>query len=366
MPFEQAIWRIDNRLTRLSTSAIAKEVDLERFVEEDVSILNPGWLIIGRQVSSDVGPIDLLAMDRTGALILIELKRHQTTRDVTAQALDYASWAEKLTSDEIAGIYSRYCEKYLDGRRTTLDDAFRGRFDTSIPAEEINHTLQIVIVASELDARTERIVRYLSGRGIDINVLCFQIFADGASSFLSRVWLLDAVEIEEQVTRNRSENLSEWNGEYYVSFGLGEGENRNWDEARKYGFISAGGGRWYSATLQLLTPGSRIWVNIPGHGYVGVGEVIGACQRASEFQISEDGSLKYILDVSKSSETLSTHADNSDLSEYYVPIKWIKTVPLEQAIREVGFFGNQNSVCKPRAAKWVHTVERLKKLFDVK
>src|SRR5262249_50177288 len=48
-----------------------------------------------------------------------------------------------------------------------------------------------------------------------------------------------------------------WNGEFYVSFG----GDREWEEARRYGFISAGGGAWYSQTLELLEPGGRIWVN---------------------------------------------------------------------------------------------------------
>jgi len=31
-----------------------------------------------------------------------------------------------------------------------------------------------------------------------------------------------------------------------------------------------------------------------------------------------------------------------------------------------GFFGNQNSVAKPKAKKWVHTVERLKSRFGIR
>jgi len=38
-------------------------------------------------------------------------------------------------------------------------------------------------------------------------------------------------------------------------------------------------------------------------------------------------------------------------------------LPEAQAINETGFFGNQNSVCKPATPKWRHTVERLKKHF---
>ena len=367
MPLEQAIWKIGDQLTRLSPSAIAREIDLESHIDADASILSSGWLIIGRQVPSDVGPIDLLAIDQSGSLIVIELKKQQTTRDITAQALDYAAWVETLTSDQIAGIYKRYCEKYRpQDSQLTLDDAFKRRFGVMLPAEDLNLTHRIVLVASELDARTERIVRYLAGRGIEMNVLFFQVFADGTQQFLSRVWMLDELEVEEQAARSRSENLGEWNGEYYVSFGLYDEESRNWEDAVKYGFISAGGGRWYNATLEYLTPGARIWVNVPGTGYVGVGEVTGTSKRASEFTVTrEDGTSANIMDVSKNGAVLRRTSEDPDKSEYFVPVRWIKTVPLAKAIHEVGFFGNQHSVCKPRTSKWVHTVERLKQLFGV-
>jgi hypothetical protein len=44
-------------------------------------------------------------------------------------------------------------------------------------------------------------------------------------------------------------------------------------------------------------------------------------------------------------------------------VRWIQTVPLSEAFQEIGLFGNQNTVCKPTAAKWRSTVERLKKHF---
>ena len=55
----------------------------------------------------------------------------------------------------------------------------------------------------------------------------------------------------------------------------------------------------------------------------------------------------------------------SEEQEYYVKVDWIKTVPLDNAIKEKGFFGNQNSVAKPKAKKWIHTIERLKKRFEI-
>ena len=40
-----------------------------------------------------------------------------------------------------------------------------------------------------------------------------------------------------------------------------------------------------------------------------------------------------------------------------------KLAQLGHAFNEVGLFGNQNTVCQPRATKWRHTVERLKGVF---
>lgn len=46
-------------------------------------------------------------------------------------------------------------------------------------------------------------------------------------------------------------------------------------------------------------------------------------------------------------------------------MEWIKTVPLAHAINESGFFGNQNSVAKPRAESWFKTLTRLKQRFGI-
>ena len=42
------------------------------------------------------------------------------------------------------------------------------------------------------------------------------------------------------------------------------------------------------------------------------------------------------------------------------------SIPLRrQAFSEVGLFGNQNTVCKPTAPKWSHTVNRLKQMWPL-
>lgn len=57
----------------------------------------------------------------------------------------------------------------------------------------------------------------------------------------------------------------------------------------QYGFISAGGGTWFTNTLKLLKPGGRIWVKVPGAGFVGVGRVKGFSTPLTEFSINVGG-----------------------------------------------------------------------------
>jgi RecB family endonuclease NucS len=55
-------------------------------------ILSDQWMIIGRQEDTGFGGrIDLLGIAPDGTLILIELKRGRTPREVVAQAIDYAT-----------------------------------------------------------------------------------------------------------------------------------------------------------------------------------------------------------------------------------------------------------------------------------
>ncbi|WP_374972755.1 endonuclease NucS domain-containing protein [Spongiibacter marinus] len=360
MAIEQGIWRIDGVESaapqRLSTAKLDDENQLEALIVQDVSIINADWLLVGRQVRTSFDKrIDLLALDANGSVIIIELKRDKTPRDVVAQAIDYASWVDALDDAQLVDCYLGFAEKH-GLPESSLDVAFESKFGIPLADVTLNDSHQMVIVASELDASTERIITYLNDRhGVGINAVFFSAFIDGDKRYLSRAWMIDPQETQ-QITSGRGAR-EPWNGEFYVSFG--EGERRNWEDARRYGFISAGGGSWYSNTLSMLAEGDRVWVNIPKTGYVGVGVVMGERKRLDEFLVEGKSLLEH--------ETISdyNHLENQpdEKAEYFVPVRWVHTVPVIHACSETGFFGNQNSVCKPTTPKWRHTIGRLQQLW---
>lgn len=361
MPIEHSIWKINKTPSPLPVYTLDNEDELEEMLFKDLSILNDQWLLIGRQVQTSFNKyVDLLALDASGSLIIIELKKKRTARETVAQAIDYASWIETIDTSTIAEIYEKFCSKYLNSDMN-LNSAFLKKFGSNLDEDDLNSSHQIVIVASELDSSTERIVQYLSNSEVPINIVFFQTFRDGENKYLSRAWLIDPAETQKQATI--PQKAGPWNGEFYVSFGVGE--NRNWEDARKFDFICAGGGKWYSNTLNMLQKGDRIWANVPKVGYVGVGVVAAPAVKIDEFYVQTEKDKTPFLEAPINANYHQQWKDNDDKSEYFVKVNWIKTVPLEKAISEVGFFGNQNSVCKPTTPKWNHTVERLQKIFEM-
>jgi hypothetical protein len=358
MPIRTALWKINSQPTQLAEAVLPSEKLLEDMIVAQPLLLSDAWMLIGRQERTGQGGIiDLLAIAPDCSLVLIELKRDRTPRDVVAQALDYASWVEALQADDIAAIYRRF------KAGQSLSDDFKARFGQLLDEDTLNQSHQIVIVAAQLDDSTERIVAYLNKRDIAINVLCFQVFANGADQLLSRAWLLDPVHTQVNVTPPADGPAEPWNGEFYVSFG--DAQSRSWTEALQYGFVSAGGGAWYSRTLQLLNIGDRVWVNVPRTGYVGVGRVTGRAQQAADFKLTTAAGEADALDVLKLGNYHRDLVTDPERCEWFVPVQWLQAVPLDKAVQEIGFFGNQNTVCKPTTPKWRSTVDRLKVRFGV-
>lgn len=346
MPIGVGIWRINDTVKKISFSPIETESKLESVLDRDISVLDPALMVVGRQVLTAFGKlVDLLAIDAQGDLTIVELKKNKTPREVVAQILDYASWAQSLTYEQITAIYS---DKH-PGQR--FEQAFSERFGLEELPESLNENHRLVVVASELDDSTERIIDYLSlNFGVPINAVIFRYFKESENEYLARTWLIDPNQVEAQASKAASAkggNREPWNGrDFYVA--IGEGSHRSWEDCRKYGFVSAGGGRWYTATLEQLFPEARVFAYIPEKGYVGVGTVKEAVVPVRDFKVTINGTEMPILDVPLEAPGMEEYADDSERSERLVRVEWLKTLPAKEAVREKGMYANQNSATKLR------------------
>jgi hypothetical protein len=349
MAFTTTLWNVkDDKLHEVPKHPLESEKRLEDWIEQDASVLGMDVLIIGRQVQTPFGGrIDLLGIAPDGSTVIIELKRDKTPRDIVAQVLDYASWARTLTPHEID-------ERASDHLKKPLAEAFKDRFDASLP-ENVGADHRMVIVASELDESSERIVQYLSSEySVDINAIFFTCFQHDGEEFVGRSWLLDPDVVEERMESRRK---IPWSGFWFVNVGEnGKDPHRSWDDCRKYGFLSAGGGSKYSHAIRKLKAGAKVFAYLSGHGYVGFGTVLHEAIMVKDFEVDGRQLLGLLSPVWGEVEA---NAENPEMTEWVAAIQWQKTFSREQAKKGSAY---RNVVCKLGDPG---TVDVLRKEFDV-
>ena len=193
------LWGItaDRKLSEIPARYVSLEQWIEDWLADDILVLDPSLLVIGRQVRTSFrGAVDLLCMDGDGNLVVVELKRGQTPRDVTSQALEYSSWVKNLEFEKVTSI----ADAYLGGSGS-LKTAFQEKFGADLP-DELNQTHRSVIVAESVDASTDRIVRYLAEMEVPINVATVQHFEDGSGrDLLAQVYLNEPESIQPRARR---------------------------------------------------------------------------------------------------------------------------------------------------------------------
>jgi hypothetical protein len=111
------------------------------------------------------------------------LKRGTTPREVIAQTLDYAAWVSTLKVDDINSILQK------QGRTETIYELLNKNFEDGEEIE-INENQKLLIVASGIDTITERVVSYLSTKGLNINAVTFNYYKDTNSEFIARNFLI--------------------------------------------------------------------------------------------------------------------------------------------------------------------------------
>jgi len=153
-----------------------EEQVMESWLENNQdSIVEDGrLLVIGRQVTTNLNTfIDLLAIDRKGSLAVVELKRDRTPRDTLAQALEYASFVEHLSYDDIESIL----QEYLGDENVSLSEYHRSVFELdSSEAVSFNKDQRIVIVGQCVTSTIRQTANFLRRKGIKVTCVEFKYF----------------------------------------------------------------------------------------------------------------------------------------------------------------------------------------------
>ncbi|MGE0706278.1 MAG: hypothetical protein AB7P22_20335 [Vicinamibacterales bacterium] len=173
--------------------------DLEKKLEDWIE-LNPHLLldgeplaVIARQPRNEHGKfLDLLAVDRTGATVVVELKRGEAPRDVLAQAFEYAAWVDSLSFDQLDELGREYAARRgIDA--AGLHDLYSRVFGEDGPDEApvdpavvtFNSRQRIVVVAESFTPEVLQTARYFRSRmSADVHAVKFLVHRAGSETVL--------------------------------------------------------------------------------------------------------------------------------------------------------------------------------------
>lgn len=120
-------------------------------------------------------------------------------------------------------------------------------------------------------------------------------------------------------------NFDFQNGIYY--YNIGEGPHRNWDDYKKYGFISAGQGKRWRDAMSGFQVGDIVVAYLKNYGFVGVGQIKSKAEMIKKVMI--DG--KRLLELEVTCKNMSDNMNDIDKSEYVSLVKWFKVFSRDEA-----------------------------------
>jgi hypothetical protein len=174
------------------------EEKLEDWIEKNPHVVleDENLAVFARQPRTSFDKyLDLLALDETGATVIIELKRGETPRDVVAQTVEYAAWVDSLTIDQLNDLAHDYAQK-RSIEAQNLADLYRRTFVSGETGGEgepeavervtFNNRQRLVIVAERISNEVEQTLRYLRTRlGADVYGVEFSVHRASSEIIIS-------------------------------------------------------------------------------------------------------------------------------------------------------------------------------------
>lgn len=191
------MYRIDksaNSIQRLEQKTFSslgfRERDhLQEWIAKQPDVLGEELLIIQKEFSGfdDTHErLDLLALDRQGSLVIIENKLDDSGRDVTWQALKYASYCSGLSKSNIVRIFQQYLDSAEPGIKA--EDRiceFLGSQDFTEVTLNKGVTQRIMLIAANFRKEVTSTVLWLMN--FKVRLQCFRAtpYAMGDELFLN-------------------------------------------------------------------------------------------------------------------------------------------------------------------------------------
>ena len=146
---------------------IKEREHIEEWIEEYPEMLGEELLIIAKEYDAfdkTNNRLDLLAIDKNGKLVIIELKRDIADRFSDLQAIHYAAYCSTFNLEQVIEIMADYTNKNKEDVEEIIID-----FIDNEDFADFDNQPRIFIVSRDYQEETLAAVLWLRDNGIDVN-----------------------------------------------------------------------------------------------------------------------------------------------------------------------------------------------------
>ncbi len=174
-----AIWEFMGQEIRAASSTtfgaegVREREDLQRLLRDQIDVICPDTLVIAEEYgdwSDSRRRIDLLGLDRSANLVVVELKRTEDGGLMDLQAVRYAAMVSAMTYAKAVETFQRYMDSRGDG-----DDAeaqILEFLEWDEPDEdEFANEVSIVLASAEFSRELTTSVIWLNDQGLDVRCI---------------------------------------------------------------------------------------------------------------------------------------------------------------------------------------------------
>ncbi|QFT59419.1 hypothetical protein FIU94_11350 [Sulfitobacter sp. THAF37] len=216
-----------------------------------------GLLIIQKEFDGFDGTrerLDLLALDKSGQLVVIENKLDDSGRDVVWQALKYAAYCSSLKKAEIVGIFQQYLDRHGSGDAASTVCEFLGEDTLDQVVLNDGTDQRIIFIAANFRREVTATVLWLREHQIDARCIKVMPYKFEEELFIDLQQVIPTPEAADYMIRMAEKDSEEknakgaqrWSHQMRMEF---------WEQALE-GLRGAGLERW-----QNITPSKDHWVN---------------------------------------------------------------------------------------------------------
>ena len=194
------------------TEQLQERTDLQRLLRDQPQVLEEGLLIVAEEFSDweESGrSIDLLSLDQSGRLVVIELKRTQSGDHMELQSIRYAAMVANMTQEQVIDAHRSYLQ------RRGIDDDPAVRID--------QHLSNISGLDSMIDTASPRIILasagfskelttsalWLNSNGLDVTCIKLQLYRTGTDLLLDASQVIPLPEAADYLVRVREKGVEE-------------------------------------------------------------------------------------------------------------------------------------------------------------